>query len=313
MRHLTGVLALALVAAAILISQPATAATTTKPSVAVMNFSSEGLDYWWTAGVDPGAALSDLLTDQLVNLGTMTVVDRTHIDAIMQEKNLTLGGDVSPSTAMQLGRLIGARYLIVGRIVQLQHTSTNSGSVGSFISPVLNGASVRGEKVTLQVSSRIIDSSTGQILESIPEEKTKVSTSFSVSAYAPYVGGSYDSQQFLSSSMGQLINSAAQEMAGKVDLTKLQSGGGSGVVINGHVLTVEGSDVVINRGSADGVAEGMYFTIYDTKNVKDPDTGKMTLVKIKKGSMQITSVDTHSAQGKVTDGSVASGAVVSSE
>lgn len=313
MRYLTGVLTFALVAAAIAVSQPAVAASTSKPSIAVMNFSSEGLDWWWTAGVDPGAALSELLTDQLVNLDTMTIVDREHINSIMQEKNLTISGDVSPATAMQLGRLIGAKYLIVGRIVQFQHTSTNSGSVGSFISPVLNGASVKGEKVTLQVASRIIEVSTGRIVESIPEERSKVSTSFSVAAFAPYVGGSYNSQQFLSSGMGVVINEAAKEMAGKVDVAKLQSGGSSGPVISGHVLTVSGSDVVINRGSADGVSEGMFFSVYATSSVKDPDTGKMTYVKIKKGSLQITSVDTHTAQGKVTDGSVASGAAVSSE
>jgi curli biogenesis system outer membrane secretion channel CsgG len=313
MRHLTGVVALVLVAAAMIVSQPATAATNTKPSVAIMNFSSEGLDWWWTAGVDPGAALSELLTDQLVNLDTMTVVDRTHINDIMQEKNLTISGDVSPATAMRLGRLIGAKYIMVGRIVQFQHTSTNSGSVGSFINPVLNGASVRGDKVTLQVASRLIEVSTGRIVESVPEERTKVSTSFSVAAFAPYVGGTYNSQQFLSSGMGVLINEAAKEMAGKIDIAKLQTAGSTGPTINGHVLTIDGSDVVINRGSADGVSEGMFFNVYDTKSVKDPDTGKMTYVKVKKGSIQITSVDTHSAQGKVTDGSAAAGAVVTSE
>ncbi len=314
MRHLTSVFASA-VAAAILVcvALPATAATTAKPSIAVINFSSDGLDWWWTAGVDPGAALADLLTDQLVNLDTVTVVDRSHIDSIMQEKNLTISGDVSPATGMQLGRLIGAKYLIVGRIVQLAHTATNSANLGGYINPVLSGGGVSAQKVHLQVSSRIIEVSTGRIVTAIPEDLTKTSTSFSVGAFAPNVGGNYSSQQFTNSTMGQLINDAAKDMATKVDPTKLSGGGGSGVAISGHVLTIDGSDVVINKGSADGVTEGMYFTCYASKSVKDPDSGQMTTVRIQKGTIQITSVDTHSAQGKVTEGTVTAGEAVSAE
>ena len=311
MRNLASVLAFAVFTAAIVgVAQPASAAA--KPSVAVINFSSEGLDDWWGSGVDPGAALADLLTDQLVNLNTLTVVDRSHIDSIMQEKNLTVGGDISPATGMKIGRLIGAKYLIVGRIVQFQKTSENGAALGSLLPHGFGGSGVRGEKVTLKVSARIIETSTGQIVETIPEEKSHVGTSFVIAGFVGGVGGAYESQQFKSSSMGILIDQAAQEMANKVDVAKMQTTG-SGVAINGHVLTVEGSDVVINRGSADGVAEGMYFTVYSSKSVKDPDTGRTTTVKIKKGAIQITSVDTHSSQGKVVEGSVPAGAAVSAE
>src|SRR5271165_2772708 len=306
MRHLTSIFGSAIAAAVLLcIALPATAATTAKPSIAVVNFSSDGLDWWWTAGVDPGAAYADLLTDQLVNLDTVTVVDRSHIDSIMQEKNLTISGDVSPATSMQLGRLIGAKYLIVGRIIQLAHTATNSGNLGGFINPVLSGANVTAQKVHLQVSARIIEVSTGRIVATLPEDQTKSTTSFSVAAFAPNVGGSYTSAQFTNSLMGQLINESAKDMASKVDPTKLAAGGGSGASINGHVLTID--------GSADGVSEGMYFTAYATKSVKDPDTGQMTTVRIQKGTIQITSVDTHSAQGKVTQGTVTAGEAVSAE
>lgn len=314
MRHLTFGFATAAAAALLFVgSPPATAASNSKPTIAVINFSSEGLNWWWTAGVDPGAALAELLTDQLVNLDTMNVVDRSHIDSIMQEKNLKLSGDISPSTGMQLGRLLGAKYLIVGRIVQFDHTATNSGGLGGFTGPVLSNVGVKGEKVHLQVASRIIEVSTGRIIASIPEEQTHSSTSFSVSSFAPYVGGNYSSENFVNSTMGKIINDAAKDMAGKIDPAKMQGGGGSGVVINGHVLTIDGSDVVINKGSADGVTEGMYFGVFATHSVKDPDSGKMVTTRVKKGSIQITSVEAHSAQGKVTEGSASAGMAISAE
>ena len=237
------------------------AATTSVPTVAVIPFSSEGLTVWWEAGFDPGGAFSDLFTDALVNGNKVSVVDRSHIDSVMQEKNLNLSGDISPATSMQLGRLVGAKYLIVGRIVQFSETSANSGSLGGFAPGGFSVGGVKGEKVTLRVSSRIIEASTGRIVATLPEERSKVGTSFSVGAYSNGVAGGYSSQQFLSSSMGVLINEAAQEMAGKLDIEKLASAP-AGPSVSAHILTVEGADVVINKGSADGVSEGMFFDVF---------------------------------------------------
>ena len=311
MRYLIGLFACVALAALAIVPQQALAAAK-KPTIAVINFDSAGLNQWWEAGMDPGAALADLLTDQLVDLNTVDVVDRSHIESIMQEKNLTLSGDISPATGMQLGRLVGAKYLLVGRIIQFSKTSANSGALGGFAPGGFGGSGVSGSKVTLRVSSRIIESSTGRILETIPEERSKVGTSFVVAGWAGPVAGAYRSQQFLSSTMGVLINEAAKEMAGKLDVSKLGPGG-AGPVITAHVLTVEGSDVVINKGSADGIAEGMYFDVFSTKSVTDPDTHRLTTVKMKKGTIQVVSADSHQSQCKVVSGSVASGAMVQTE
>lgn len=51
-----------------------------------------------------------------------------------------------------------------------------------------------------------------------------------------------------------------------------------GEVIRGSVAKVlDSRSLVINRGSEDGVAEGMVFEVLDKKatNVKDPETGKV--------------------------------------
>jgi curli biogenesis system outer membrane secretion channel CsgG len=309
--RLTGcAIAFALLAAVPQFAQAA--ATTAMPTVAVIPFSSEGLNVWWEAGFDPGGALADLLTDALVNGNKVSVVDRSHIDSVMQEKNLNLSGDISPATSMQLGRLVGAKYLIVGRIVQFTETSANSGALGGYIPGGFGGSSVKGEKVTLRVSSRVIEASTGRIVATIPEERSKVGTSFGVGGYSHGVAGGYSSQQFLSSSMGALINESAIEMAGKLDVDKLTSAP-AGPSVSAHILTVEGADVVINKGSADGVAEGMFFDVFQTKSVMDPDSHQMTTVKIKKGTIQVVSTDVHQSQAKIVSGSVASGAAVTSE
>ena len=50
-----------------------------RPSVAVLDFSTKGLSSDWYGSFEPGVALSDLLTDRMVNDGRFNVVDRTHL------------------------------------------------------------------------------------------------------------------------------------------------------------------------------------------------------------------------------------------
>ncbi len=92
-----------------LAAAPRGAYAATGPAVAVLNFSTVGLTGNWWGNFEPGVAISDLLTDQLVNGGKFNVVDRTHLDATLSEHKLATEGETSPATAIQAGRLLGAR------------------------------------------------------------------------------------------------------------------------------------------------------------------------------------------------------------
>jgi len=285
------------------------AANAPQPRIAVLNFDSQGLTSWWGPNFDPGAALAALLTDQLVNSNNFQVVDRSHIDAIMQEKNLTVAGDISPATEMQIGHLIGARYLIVGRIVQFDKTGQNGGAVGGLMGGVLGGSGVSGEKVTLNVAMHVIDVNTGAIVQAVGDERSHVSTSFALAGFSGYTGAVYESQQFLSTSMGKLINESAQNLAGKVDAQKLASAS-TAPAVTGKIIEVDGDSVILNIGSDQGVQPEMFFNVVSVKYIRDPDTGKMLQSTINKGEVQIVSVDAHTSVAKRVSGSASSGLTV---
>jgi curli biogenesis system outer membrane secretion channel CsgG len=306
--------AFAFVLAAPTVGAAPAAAAGKPPSVAVLNFDSTGLTAWWSGyNFDPGAALADVFTDKLVNAGGYSVVDRTHLQSVLQEHSLSASGSVEPSTQAQIGRLTGAGYLIVGRIIQFERTGHQGGNLGGFMGNNLGLGGVGVSKTVLRVSVKVLEVNTGRIVEAIDDDKSTSTTSFSVGDFAPGVGGSYSNSEFESSAMGKLISGVADDLVQKMDPTKMTSTTATGTGIRGRVLTVDGDDIVLNVGSNKGVAEGMYFDVLDVKQLKDPDSGRTITSEIQKGTIQIVSVTADSAVAKRVSGVVHALQVVRSE
>jgi len=284
------------------------------PAVAVLDFNTKGLTSNWWGSFEPGVAISDLVTNQLVNTGKFNVVDRSHLNNTLQEHQLSTSGEISPATAVQSGQLVGAKYLVVGNVLQFAKTSQSGANVGGFIGGLAGAAagSVRTERVTLQVAVRVIDATTGQILQTISDEQSKSGTSWGTGGFSGYVGGSYSNQQFLGSTMGQLINSVALDIANKLDPSKFTSVGPSGPALSGKVIAVDGKTLIINLGSAKGVAVGMYFDVLTVREIRDPDSGRMLTSRQTVGKIQIMSVDSDTAVGQTVSGTGSVGATVQS-
>lgn len=281
------------------------------PAVAVLNFDTKGLTSNWWGSFEPGVAISDLVTSQLVNTGKFNVLDRTHLQNTLQEHQLSASGETSPATLVASGQLIGAKYLVTGNVLQFAKTGQSGanagGLIGGFAGGIIGG--VKTEKVTLQVAVRVIDATTGQILQTVSDEQSKSSTSWGTGGFSGYVGGSYSNQQFTSSTMGQLINTVAIDISNKLDAAKFNSGP-AGPLLSGKVIALDGKSMIINLGSLKGVAVGMYFDVMTVRDLKDPDSGKILTSHQTIGKIQIVSVDTDTAVGQSVSGTGNVGATV---
>ena len=146
-RLATGTLTLALAALAstALAAQQrppaAPAAQDSRPGLAVLDF-----DIGATIGQDPDdyqalrRGLASMTLSELTANNSIRVVERAQLQQIMQEQNLGREGRVDPSTVSQIGRLIGAKYMVTGTLYD-----------------------VRGD---VRVDARLFDTETGQILRS---------------------------------------------------------------------------------------------------------------------------------------------------
>ncbi|HVA56574.1 MAG: CsgG/HfaB family protein [Gemmatimonadaceae bacterium] len=95
---------------------PATAVAqeANRPVVAILGFdnNSIGKDASDYNGI--GTAIAEMLITELAKNPNVVVVDRAHIREVLREQDLVRSGQVDPGTAVRLGKLLGAQYMITG-------------------------------------------------------------------------------------------------------------------------------------------------------------------------------------------------------
>lgn len=168
---------------------PAQAADNSKPRIAVLEFKNKADGQWWYNG--GAAAMQDVFVTELVKSGKFRVIDREQLAALMQEKNLSLSGDVDPKTAVKAGKLLGVQYFLTGAVTEYgaQGTSAHAPSVGG-----LPGFSGGKKTFTAAANARIIDTTTGEILWA--DEARGEDSKFKLSIGGFGGGVDYDDRQF---------------------------------------------------------------------------------------------------------------------
>jgi curli biogenesis system outer membrane secretion channel CsgG len=85
------------------------------PTIAVVDFSTSVHTH---AGRGLKSKLPDIITDKLVNSGYFDVLEREKLSSVMREIGFQGGGFVSQDNVVEMGKLIGARYLVTGNILE---------------------------------------------------------------------------------------------------------------------------------------------------------------------------------------------------
>jgi len=117
---------------------PASAPSTETPTIAVLYFDYSGNDETLMV-LKKG--LAQMLISDLSVLDGVRIVERDRLEAVYAEQKLTSTGKVDKAMAAKLGKLLGARYLILGGYFDL---------VGA-----------------LRADARVVDVETGRVLHSV--------------------------------------------------------------------------------------------------------------------------------------------------
>jgi TolB-like protein len=108
------------------------------PSVAVLDFESIGSEEFLGRGV------SEIMRTELVGTKKFRVVERSQMKKALEEQKLHLTGIIDDKTAVEVGKLVGADFIVVGSVVKIG----NSYTINSRMIDVKTGEAKLGRNVT---------------------------------------------------------------------------------------------------------------------------------------------------------------------
>ena len=274
--------------------------------VAVLDFdfastNSTGYYYGWL-GIGPAKGVSDLLTNALVKNGTYIVLERSKVEQILKEQNFGASGRLDASTAAQIGKILGADAVIIGTITQFNlEQSKSGGSIGGFLGI---GANTEKNKALVQVNSRLVSTTTGEIL-AVAEGEGNASKSGGGGSFLGISGGS--STDNTDTLLSTAAESAIAKMSGELVTANAKLATLPSVLptVSAIVADITGNLITINKGSESGFKSGMNLSIERVvKEVKDPQTGKvLRSITSPIGRVELIEVSNGYATGKIVSGS----------
>jgi curli biogenesis system outer membrane secretion channel CsgG len=129
-----------------------------KPSIGVADFKNDTSAAWWYGGA--GHDLAGMLSNELSATEKFRMVERAKLGPVLEEQDLGASGRVSKSSAAKVGKLTGAKYLVMGTVTAYEEKTQGGGGGISF-----GGISLGGKKddAYIAVDVRVVDTTTGEI------------------------------------------------------------------------------------------------------------------------------------------------------
>jgi curli biogenesis system outer membrane secretion channel CsgG len=301
-------IAMALVAGAL----QAQTAQPQKRRVAVLNFEygtvTSSVAQIFGTNIDVGKGIAEVLVDRLVQGHSYIVYERKALDKILAEQNFSNSDRVDSNTAAKIGRLAGVEAIILGSITQFgrDDSSISTGGIGGkYTSRVgLGTLGKKSSRAVVQISARLINVDTGEVMAVAQGRGEATRSGLDVSGGSvgrtTIAGGGVDmrSSNFSNTILGEAVNKAVTELAGRLD-ANAPSIPIKKIVVDAVVADVSGNTIVINAGSKAGVKTGDKLSIKRPgREIKDPVTGKVIKrVEEPLGDLSITEVDELSATG----------------
>lgn len=255
--------------------------------------------------VDVGKGISDLLVRYLVKDGTYSVIERKALDKVLHEQNFSNSDRANPTSAAQIGKLLGVDAIIVGSITQFgnETKNTNVGGTGAGIGGFgIGGFGHKKSKAIVGIDARIVNIDTAEIMGVADGmgESSRESTSL-LGGGGSWHGFGAGNADFGSSDFQNTIIGEAVKLAVEKTSTELVADAGKlevrTVTVSGLVASVDGGQVVLNVGSKAGLKVGDQLNVERvSKEIKDPATGKVIRrMASPVGVVKVTDVDDISA------------------
>lgn len=266
-------------------AQPATPYDGLKKIVSVDQFqATEAL-----GGTVTADGMTAMLTAALVKDGRFLVVERPGLTSVQAEQALGQGGGVTAETAAKTGQFIGAGTIVRGVVTKFEPAASGGGvSLGGL--PVASlfaaHAGLTSKTAVMEISLRLIDTTTGQVISTSTAKGSAKSTTADATIVNPNSGALLGSNAFQTTPIGQAGEQAIVKAVEQI------AAGMRGVPWSALVVDANDGTVYVNAGADRNVQAGMVLNVYRKGKVfTDPATGVFLDVALEKiGVIRIDAV-----------------------
>ena len=234
-------------------------------TISVTKFKNEA---GWHGRWDLGDGFTTIMTDVLNETGKFIVLGDAQMRgaALAEQDFVATGRTAGGKKAPKMGRMTPAQLLVRGSITHAQETGGGKGGIN------FKGISLGGSKASAEVNITIylVNSETGQVVASKKVEGKSGKRGIGVGYYGSKLGGlTGNLDGFTSDNVGKACEAAVSEAVAFL-IEQLEQ-----IPWEGSVVLVKGDRVIINRGTREGVAPGMKFSVGTVEELVDPDTGEV--------------------------------------
>ncbi|MFA7005567.1 MAG: CsgG/HfaB family protein [Verrucomicrobiia bacterium] len=232
-----------------------------KKRIAVTHFDNKSN---WQGQVELGTGFADSLADALIKCGRFIVVERAEIQTVMKEQDFAQSGrTVDTANAPKVGQLLTAQIQITGSILSVDTRTSDGGAAFGFKGFNI-GAS--GGKAEVLIALRIIDTTSGQVLDSQQikgiARKSGLSFGFASGDFRGGMGGLKKTP--LGDAVVDALNQAVAAISSRLEQVPWQ----------GRIVKADPDKIYINAGANFGVRPGDRFACYHPgEALIDPETG----------------------------------------
>jgi curli biogenesis system outer membrane secretion channel CsgG len=252
---------------ALLCGMPALSLAQARIPIAIWEFDNNATSYWFSNDLGPAARnqIDTEFSENKMLSSKFSVIERNKLSLVLKEQNLATSGAVDPATAAKVGKMLGAKYIVLGGVDKFAINNTRGG-IGKF---GVGGSLVQANAT---INLRFIDTTTAERVVSVSADgEIKKGGGFlkgtSLSRNDEWGIASEAIQKTAKSVVDKLLTS---DYLARVSTAATAVGG-----LEGKIIKVEGDRAYINLGRSAGIKVGDAFNVISVgEALIDPDTGR---------------------------------------
>jgi curli biogenesis system outer membrane secretion channel CsgG len=229
-----------------------------------------------------GKAAAELLVTRLVRGTVASVIERSALDKLLAEQNLSNSDRTDPTTAARLGRILGVDGIILGTITHYDYEDKTTGGGGNRALASFGHGSTSTKhdlKARVQISARLVSPDTAEVLSAVEGrgeiEKKNVKVDMRDAGRVMMAGnGAAANLPIMNEAMDNAVNQLAAQLEGSIPKLPPRS-----TVIEALVAdATEAGRIILNVGSRGGLKQGDRLVLWRRgKEIRDPANGKILL------------------------------------